>query len=351
MPLRRNIACMDRSLKMDKTPATVIRDEIRAMAAYHVSDSRDMVKLDAMENPYTLPDDIRDEVGKLAAQAHLNRYPDPRAAALKAQLRQVMQVPDAIDVMLGNGSDELIQVLTLAVNRPNAVLLGVEPSFVMFKLIATFAGMRYVGVPLRADFTLDGDALLAAVREQQPALTFIAYPNNPTGNLFDAQAIRGAIEAAPGLVVVDEAYHPFAGRSFLPELASYPNLLVMRTLSKLGLAGVRLGMLFGRPEWLTELDKLRLPYNVNVLTQRIAAYVLGQQSLLEAQAADIRNERTRLAANLAAQPGVRVYPSDANFILFQVPRADAVFTDLKSRRSSDQKSARLASTLWQTVCA
>jgi len=242
-----------------------------------------------------------------------------------------MGVPDGMDLLLGNGSDELIQILALAVNRPRAVLMSVEPSFVMFRLVATYAGIRYVGVPLAPDFSLDTQRLLAAVREHRPALTFIAYPNNPTGNLFDADAIHALIEASPGLVVVDEAYHAFAGKSFLPELARYPNLVIMRTLSKLGLAGLRLGLLIGPPEWLSELDKLRLPYNVNVLTQRIAARVLERPDVLDEQAAAIRAERGRLITALQSMPDARAFPSDANFVLFRVPRADAVFTDLKAR--------------------
>jgi histidinol-phosphate aminotransferase len=316
---------------MDKTPKSVIRDEVRSIAAYHVPDSRGLIKLDAMENPYGLPAELREQIAGLASQASLNRYPDPGAAALKAQLREAMHVPDAMDLLLGNGSDELIQILALAVNRPLAVLLGVEPSFVMFRMVAAFTGMRYVGVPLTPEFDLDVERLQAAVREHQPALAFIAYPNNPTGNLFDVEAIHGLIEASPGLVVVDEAYHAFAGRSFLPELERYPNLLVMRTLSKLGFAGLRLGMLIGRPAWLSELDKLRLPYNVNVLTQQIAACVLRRPDVLKMQTEAICAARTRLLAGLQSLPGVRAFPSDANFILFRAPRADAVFAGLKAR--------------------
>lgn len=323
--VRRAIACMD------KTPRSVLRDEIRSIAAYHVPDSRGLVKLDAMENPFGLPAELRAQIAELASEASLNRYPDPGAVKLKAQLREVMPIPEGMELLLGNGSDELIQILALAVNRPAAVLLGVEPSFVMFRMVAAWTGIRYVGVPLTPEFGLDVQRLRAAMREHQPALTFIAYPNNPTGNLFDAEAIRALIEASPGLVVVDEAYHAFAGCSFLPELARYSNLLVMRTLSKLGLAGLRLGMLIGRPEWLSELDKLRLPYNVNVLTQQIAACVLERSDILDAQAASIRDARARLLAGLQSLPRVRAFPSDANFILFRVARADAVFSGLKTR--------------------
>jgi len=316
---------------MDKTPSSVIREEIRTISAYPVPDSRGLVKLDAMENPYGLPAQLREQVARLAAEASLNRYPDPRAATLKAQLRETMRIPDGMELLLGNGSDELIQILALAVNRPSAVLLGVEPSFVMFRLVATFCGMRYVAVPLTPEFALDLPQLRAAVLEYRPALTFIAYPNNPTGNLFDADAMRELIETSPGLVVVDEAYHAFASHSFLPELERYSNLLVMRTLSKLGLAGLRLGMLIGSPEWLFELDKLRLPYNVSVLTQHIAACVLRRPDVLQTQAAAICNARAHLLTALQALPGVRAFPSQANFILFRAPRADAVFAGLKAR--------------------
>jgi histidinol-phosphate aminotransferase len=314
---------------MRATPEQIIRDDIRSLAAYHVPDSTGMVKLDAMENPYALPADMSEEIARIAARAPLNRYPDPAAQGLKRSLRESLSVPVDMEVMVGNGSDELIQVLACAVARPGALLLGVEPSFVMFRMIATFAGLRYAGVPLAPNFTLDLPALLEAVRRERPALVFIAYPNNPTGNLFDVEALEQVIQAAPGLVVIDEAYHAFAQRSFVPRLAAHPNLLVMRTLSKLGLAGLRLGLLIGRAQWLGELDKVRLPYNVNVLSQQIAEYVLGRVDVLEAQAAAIRSERGRLLATLGGMPGVEVFPSDANFILFRVPSAAAVFEALK----------------------
>jgi len=313
------------------TPDQIIRDEVRAMAAYHVPDSHGYVKLDAMENPYGLPSALAAEVGQLAAEAALNRYPDPSAAALKARLREVMGVPEGIDILVGNGSDEIILMLALAANRPGAALLAPEPSFVLFRMVAGFVGLRYVGVPLAPDFGLDLAAMERAIREQRPALVFLAYPNNPTGNLFDAAAIARIVELTPGLVVVDEAYHAFAGETFLPQLARYPNLLVMRTLSKLGLAGLRLGLLAGPEEWLRELDKVRLPYNVNVLTQAIARRVLEHADVLEAQAASIRAERGRLYSCLSAIPGVQAFPSRANFVLFRVPQTDAVFAALKAR--------------------
>jgi histidinol-phosphate aminotransferase len=310
--------------------AQLIRPDLRARSAYQVPDATGLVKLDAMENPHRLPEPLRREIAALAADAELNRYPDATAAALRAALRSTYAVPQDMDILVGNGSDELIQLLALAVARPGATLLALEPSFVMFRLIADHAGLRYAGVRLGGGFAIDPERTLRALREHRPALTFIANPNNPTGNLFDPAAIRAIVEAAPGLVVIDEAYGAFCDSDWLPELNRHANLLVMRTLSKLGLAGLRLGLLVGRPQWLAELDKLRLPYNVGTLTQCIATRLLAHYGALAAQAAEIRAERARLSQALAALPGVHVYPSQANFVLFRVTDADGVHASLRA---------------------
>ena len=309
----------------------LVRREILDLHAYHVPDSAGYIKLDAMENPYPLPQELRDKVAAAVAAAALHRYPDPAATELKEKIRSVTGLPQGMDVLLGNGSDELIQLLALALNKSGAVLLSVEPSFVMYRMISVFAGMRYVGVPLAADFSLDLPAILAAIAREQPALVFLAYPNNPTGNLFPADAVSQIIEAAPGLVVVDEAYYAFASDSFIPHLAHYPNLLVMRTYSKLGMAGLRLGFLAGSAAWLEQLDKLRLPYNVGVLPQVVACHLLDHHEVLLQQAERIRQERSRLYRQLGEVAGVQVYPSEANFLLFRVANATAVFDGLKQR--------------------
>ncbi len=318
---------------MHKSPQQVIRPEILALSAYHVPPSKGMVKLDAMENPYLLPDELREEIAHITADAPVNRYPDPSAATLKVALREALAVPDKMEIMLGNGSDEIIQTIALACARPGAVLMSVEPAFVMFRMIATFVGMNYVGVSLNADFSLDVNAMLVAIAEHQPAVIFIAYPNNPTGNLFDASGISRIIDAAPGLVIVDEAYHAFANVTFMDRLAQFPNLLLMRTLSKSGLAGLRLGLLAGRPDWLMHLEKLRLPYNVGIVTQLITEKVLQHQEVLLRQAEAIKIERRMLSKRLEALNGIQVFPTDANFILFRVTRRDAlqVFEGLKER--------------------
>lgn len=310
----------------------VVRDDIRALTAYHVQDAAGLVKLDAMENPYELPPSVRQEIMVLATAAELNRYPDSDARELKAALRASMNVPQGMELLLGNGSDEIIQLLALACARPGAAMLGLDPSFAMFPLVARFCSLEFVGVPLGPRFELDADAVIDAMARRRVPLAFIAYPNNPTGNLFDAGAIERVIRHAPGLLVIDEAYHPFAQASFMARLAEFPNLLVMRTLSKLGLAGLRLGVLVGRPEWIAELNKLRLPYNVNVLTQCVATQVLAHRSVLEAQATQIRAERRRVIERLQAIEGVEPFPSDANFVLFRVGGAQGVFDALKERR-------------------
>ena len=316
---------------MAKSPEQLIRDDVRALSAYHVPESAGLVKLDAMENPHPLPAPLQAEIAQLVSRVAINRYPDPQASRLKARLREAMEIPSGMEIMLGNGSDELIQIIALAVAKPGATLLSVEPAFIMFRMIAICAGLRYAGVQLNPDFTLDVEAVITAIDQHQPAVIFIAYPNNPTGNLFDREGLSRIIKAAPGLVVIDEAYHAFAEDSFMPRLADFPNLLVMRTLSKLGMAGLRLGFVAGRGEWLTQLEKLRLPYNVNVLTQTVAENLLQRMELLREQAREIKSQRAKLYTVLSEHPGVRAYPSDANFILFRVTRADEVFKGLIQR--------------------
>lgn len=330
-PVPMNVAQTDRAGET-VTPANVLRPEILAWRAYHVADSAGMVKLDAMENPYALPPELQRVLGDALGRAAINRYPDPSPAALKALLRAKLDLPADADILLGNGSDEIIQVLCQAVAKPGAVVMGVEPSFVMYRVSSAAAGLRYEGVPLRDDFSIDETALHAAIDAHRPALLFLACPNNPTGNLFDPDVVRRVIARTPGLVVIDEAYHAFAGATHLGELARARNVVVMRTLSKLGLAGLRLGFLVGAAEWLVELDKLRLPYNVNALTQIAATVALEHIDVLTTQARAILAERAPLAAALAALPGVTVFPSDANFITFRVPSAPETFAALKARK-------------------
>jgi histidinol-phosphate aminotransferase len=312
-------------------PEDLVRPEILALKAYPVPSSEGMVKLDAMENPYTLPETVKRELAAVLARVDMNRYPTPSPQTLREAIVRRMKVPAGMEVLLGNGSDELIQMLITALARPGAALMYPSPTFVMYSIGATFGGMRALAVPLRDDFSLDADAFIARMRAEKPALVFIAYPNNPTGVLYPEKDVEKIIRSSDGLVVIDEAYHVFAGKSFLPRLAEFDNLVVIRTVSKLGLAGIRLGYLVGRPQWVAQLDKVRPPYNVSVLTQTAALFMLERLELLEEQAARILAERAGLRESLRALQGVTVYPSEANFFLIRVPDADRVYAALKQQ--------------------
>lgn len=303
------------------------------MSAYKVADAKNLIKLDAMENPYSWPEAIQQQWLETLKTCAINRYPDPEAKSLCEALRSNNGLSEDAGLLLGNGSDEIIQILLMAL-VPDACIIAPEPSFVMYKQIAQSLGLNYRGVPLLADsFDLDLPAMLSVINEVQPALIFLAYPNNPTGNLFDAQAIKSIIANAPGLVVIDEAYAPFTDFSFIEHLANYRNVLVMRTVSKLGLAGLRLGFLIGPTALLEQLHKLRLPYNINSLTQATATFALNNADFLQRQTQSIRQERHLVFTALQAMDKIKPYSSSANFILFRtlVTNADRVFNSLKQQ--------------------
>jgi len=316
----------------------IIRPDIRALDAYHVQPSQGFLKLDAMENPYLLPETMRAELGERMSNVAMNRYPIPSYSALKKSLCEKMGVPAGFDVVLGNGSDELIAMISIACARRDlptpAKVLAPLPGFVMYAVSAQFAGMEFIGVPLKADFSLDKAAMLAAIAEHKPAVVYLAYPNNPTANLYDADDMVEIIRAVgdSGIVVSDEAYQPFAQASFMSRLPEFPNLLVMRTVSKLGLAGVRLGYMSASTELLNEFEKVRPPYNINVLTQAVVEFVLEHLYVLEEQAAVLRAEREKLSASLATLTGVEVFPSSANFVLLRVQAAEQIFEKLMARK-------------------
>lgn len=314
--------------------AQCIRPEVRALKAYHVPVAADLIKLDAMENPYSWPARMVDAWLAELRTVELNRYPDAAASELRARLFQAMNVPAGMDVLLGNGSDELIQLIIMAMAGPGRKVLVPSPTFSMYHLISTFMCVECVAVPLQAsDFSLDREAMQDALDTHNPAVVFLAYPNNPTGNLFAEDDVLAIVRRASGLVVVDEAYHAFASASFMNKLAEFENLIVLRTLSKMGLAGLRIGVAIGAPAWLEEINKIRLPYNLSTLSQATAAFALDHAFVFAEQTAAICRDRAWLAERLASMRGVKVYDSRANFILFKVPQgtADPVFAQLKER--------------------
>ncbi len=314
--------------------ADTIRAGIRAQQAYPVPHATGFIKLDAMESPYALPAAVRAEVAAAVAAAPLNRYPEGDLSALAQQVRQAFGVPEAAGLLFGNGSDELIHLVIQACCEPGDVVLSPWPSFVYFDIATRLSHARFVGVPLTADLRLDLPAMLAAIAEHRPKVVFLALPNNPTGGLWRESDVQAILDAAPGLVVLDEAYQPFAGSTWMPRAAELPNAVVLRTVSKIGLAGLRFGYLAGHPAWTIQIDKVRPPYNLGVLVQAALRAVLPHKALLDEQAARLRADRQPLANALAALPGVQVYDSAANFLLARFSGkkdANAVHLELKTR--------------------
>jgi histidinol-phosphate aminotransferase len=308
-----------------------LRADVQGMHGYAVQPSAGFVKVDTMENPFRLPPALRKELGERLAEVALNRYPAERGDVLRAELAKHANMPEGCDIMLGNGSDELISLLTLAADVPGNVVMAPLPGFVMYEMSAKLQGLKFVGVPLTSDFELDGPAMLAAVREHQPALLYLAYPNNPTANLWNDDVVDAIIEAAPGLVVIDEAYQPFAARDSLARLRRHEHVVLMRTMSKFGLAGVRIGYMMGRQPLIAEVDKLRPPFNISVLNCEAALFALEHVDEYAKQAATIRAEREKLADAMKLLPGVRPFPSEANMILARVPDAKRVFEGMRAR--------------------
>jgi len=317
---------------MNATVKKWVSQSILDLSAYHVPDAGDMIKLDAMENPYVMPSALHQQWKELLAALEFNRYPDPGAKAVKAAIRKVFSVPEESAMILGNGSDELIQMIAALVGGDGRVFLSPEPSFSMYRLISLASGTRYIEYRLNENFEIDLEDMLGLIEEHQPACVFLAYPNNPTGNSFDRGLIDQVISSAPGLVVVDEAYFSFSGQTYLSELPKYENLLVMRTLSKSGLAGLRLGMMMGHVDWISQLEKIRLPYNINVLTQATAVFCLENYEVFAEQASEIVETRSWLVEQLHHR-GIEIYPSDTNFVLLRVNTdAKKVFEGLKQKK-------------------
>ncbi|MCP1659413.1 histidinol-phosphate transaminase [Neisseria perflava] len=317
-------------------PTDFIRADIQAMTAYHVADLPEgFIKLDAMESPYhpfARSPELANAWKDLLAAAPIHLYPNPAASGLQEALRQAFDIPAAAQIALGNGSDELIQFITLLLSKPGATVLGVEPSFVMYKHNTALFGMNYVGMPLNDDFTLNLPAVLAAIEQHNPALTFIAYPNNPTGVCFKREEVETIIRAAKGIVVVDEAYGAFSHDSFLPLAGSVDNLVVMRTVSKIGFAGIRIGYASGSPAVINELAKILPPYNMNQLSLATAKFAMQHVEVINETVLKLKAERERVFAELAKIGAVKAFPSEANFITVRVPDAAVLFDTLKQNK-------------------
>jgi len=292
----------------------VLKEEILATTAYQVAEAGDLLKLDAMESPYILNGELKEAWLKKLSMVAINRYPDPQCRELKGLLQQRLKLDDALDVVFGNGSDELIQILIQAAAKPGAKVLAPAPSFVMYENVCQWHGVEFLLSDLDGDFQLDIDYMLEQIAAQQPALIFLAQPNNPTGNNWQRSDIARIVEAAKGLVVIDEAYVAYSDDDFLDFASKYSNVALLRTFSKQGFAGIRLGALIANNEWVEQLNKVRMPYNVSSLTQATGTFLLEHWDYFSAQADEIVQERAWLSAELSAM-GLHVYPSQANFLV------------------------------------
>ena len=325
--------------------ANIFRADVQSMHAYAIQDSTGMVKLDAMENPFNLSPGLQEKLGQRLGSLALNRYPDGRVNQLRAALAAHAGMPEGFDIMLGNGSDELISLLAMACDVPPSAANGFKPAsilaplpgFVMYAMSAQLQGLAFHGVPLTPDFELDGPAMLAAIAEHRPAIVYLAYPNNPTANLWNETVMAQIIQAQGeqgGLVVLDEAYQPFATRTYLDHIRAQPqahqHVLLMRTLSKFGLAGVRIGYMMGPKALIAEIDKVRPPYNISVLNYECALFALAYVEVFAAQALEIKAQRAMMFAALLGLPGVTPFKSEANMILTRVPDAQKAFDGMKA---------------------
>lgn len=311
-----------------KNIISLVRPAVRGLAAYHIDETSVRVKLDAMENPFVLPESIRKSIGKAAQQALINRYPDPSAKKLKQAIARYWKM-DPEQMLLGNGSDELIQAIVLAFGGP---VLVPTPSFAMYEITGRALSQKVVTVPLTNEFDLDADAVINASKRSKAKVIFLACPNNPTGNRFSDRAVRKVLEQTNAVVVIDEAYFSFSGKTHLPFLKKHPNMIILRTISKIGLAGLRVGVLTASKEIVGELNKIRLPYNINTLSQAAGLVALKHASSLNKQISLLISERRKLYNALLRTPGVTPFPSETNFILMWIEKdATKVFQALKKR--------------------
>jgi histidinol-phosphate aminotransferase len=309
-----------------KDISTLIRPQVRKLAAYHVDETSVRIKLDAMENPFPLPDVVRREIAAIVRNTRINLYPDPSAKKLKKAIASMWRMKPE-QMILGNGSDELIQAIILAFGGP---VLVPAPTFAMYEITSRALAQNVVTAPLDDGFDLDANLMLKKAQERKAKIIFLACPNNPTGNRFSDKEIRKILEHADAAVVIDEAYYSFSGKTWLPLLKKYPNMIILRTLSKIGFAGLRIGVLIASQNVIDELNKIRLPYNINSLSQAVALTALGHRDVIERQISLLISERERLYNALLKMRGVTVYPSETNFIMIRTAAdASAVHQKLK----------------------
>jgi histidinol-phosphate aminotransferase len=295
---------------------SLIREDIRGLKGYHVEDIPCRVKLDANENPYPIPDDLWKMVIEKIEKTPINRYPDPDATELRGIIaEEIGIVPE--EIIIGNGSDELIQMIITTFCGLEEKIFYPVPSFSMYKIIAMTLGRDTVEVMLDDRWDLPLEEIKDRIMDGDIKIIFIGYPNNPTGNCFSRERILRIIEGFEGIVVLDEAYFDFSKKSFLSYLKEFNNLIILRSLSKIGMAGLRVGFLVADKVLIETIAKVKLPYNSNVLSQVVSRAILKHREFIDTQVDSIISERERLLRILSAMDGVKPCSSDANFILFK----------------------------------
>ena len=319
---------MKNNYHQSKNITALIRPQVRKLAAYHVDETPVRIKLDAMENPFTMPGTVRREIARIAKDTLINLYPDPSAKELKKAIASFWSMKPE-QMMLGNGSDELIQTIILAFGGP---VLVPAPTFAMYDITSRALAQKVVSVPLDADFDLDAELIIKKAAASRAKVLFLACPNNPTGNRFSDKAVRKILDNVNAAIVIDEAYYSFSGKSYLPLLKKYPNMIILRTLSKIGFAGLRIGILAASPGVVQELNKIRLPYNINSLSQTVAIQALKHREVINQQISVLISERKKLYNVLPTLPGVTAYPSETNFIMIRtLADATAIHKKLKQK--------------------
>ncbi|HIE30235.1 TPA: histidinol-phosphate transaminase [Candidatus Poribacteria bacterium] len=299
-----------------------IRPDLSDLRPYQVKDVPHRIKMDANENPFDLPKDIKELLASELLKHPFNRYPDPTAKELRVKLSEQLRV-NIEQIVMGNGSDELINYLITAFGRDDARVVFPIPTFSMYEILAKVAGVEVCSASLTEDFDISVDKLIAQLKPGGTNLVFFSYPNNPTGNCFDRQGIIDILERDDTIVIVDEAYYEFSGKTFIPILNQHPNLVILRTFSKAyGLAGLRIGYMIAHPDIASEVHKVRLPYNLNSFSQKVALKLLEHNRQVTAQISVILKEREKIFQRLAQLDYIQPFPTDANFVLFRT-EADA----------------------------
>ncbi|MBI4483909.1 MAG: histidinol-phosphate transaminase [Acidobacteria bacterium] len=309
-----------------------IRPEVRRSSGYSLDRPHAQVKIDQNESPYDLPLEVKQQIWDRVRDRQWSRYPELIPARLHEKLARLAGwKPDGI--LLGNGSNELILALLLAVVERGVRVVIPEPTFLLYRLLVEVLGGDVLPVPLRSDLSYDGEAILKTAVERDGALVVVCSPNNPTGGILAPDALEQVVRGCPGIVVLDEAYFEFAGMSGTSLLPRFENLVIFRTFSKaMSMAGMRIGYCLGHPALVAEMAKTKLPFNLNLFCLAAADVVLERPELLERRVRDIVSERERVSSALKRIPGVTVYPSYANFLLFETVHPPAtVYQGLLSR--------------------